>query len=609
MRSGDPQDLLLAIGISIIAAAVFAVVARSARQPLILGYILAGVALGPHLGLGVVTDETSIELISEIGLILLLFIIGLEINVPSLAQAGRTIAVSGLLQFPICAALAWWTLGGLAATTRGPFDGLYLAVALSLSSTLIVVKLLFDKLEMGTLAGRVTLGILIFQDLWAIAFLTFLPNLKTLEPVPLLASFGAGVALVATAVVLSRLALPGLFRSVARSRELVLLTSIAWCFLVAGVAGQLGLSKEMGALIAGMVIAAFPYSTEVVTRLFGVRDFFVTLFFVALGLKLPVLSRELALLALAAAAFVVASRFVAIFPIFALLRMDARTAGVVSINLAQISEFSLVIVTLGAAYGHVRRELASVVLYTLLGTSVVSSYAILFNHELATALARVLAFVGVPTWLSARRPERDRAVEPAPPKSDIFFLGVSREGLAFLRHLERERPAMKRRIAAVDFNPETLQQLQADGIDCRYGDISNAETLRHAGIERAAIIVSSISDWLLQGTDNFRLLRQARSLAPAARHRHGGHAARGRAAVRRGGGLCPDSTRPGGRTPLPATAPPERRGAGRGPPPAGRRPPLATAAGRVAHHHDPPFAGREPANRRVSKSTIRRSPQ
>jgi len=185
---------------------------------------------------------------------------------------------------------------------------------------------------MGTLAGRVTLGILIFQDLWAIAFLTFLPNLKTLEPVPLLASFGAGVALVATAVVLSRLALPGLFRSVARSRELVLLTSIAWCFLVAGVAGQLGLSKEMGALIAGMVIAAFPYSTEVVTRLFGVRDFFVTLFFVALGLKLPVLSRELALLALAAAAFVVASRFVAIFPIFALLRMDARTAGVVSIN-------------------------------------------------------------------------------------------------------------------------------------------------------------------------------------------------------------------------------------------------------------------------------------
>ena len=370
---------------------------------------------------------------------------------------------------------------------------------------------------MGTLAGRVTLGILIFQDLWAIAFLTFLPNLKTLEPVPLLASFGAGVALVATAVVLSRLALPGLFRSVARSRELVLLTSIAWCFLVAGVAGQLGLSKEMGALIAGMVIAAFPYSTEVVTRLFGVRDFFVTLFFVALGLKLPVLSRELALLALAAAAFVVASRFVAIFPIFALLRMDARTAGVVSINLAQISEFSLVIVTLGAAYGHVRRELASVVLYTLLGTSVVSSYAILFNHELATALARALAFVGVPTWLSARRPERDRAVEPAPPKSDIFFLGVSREGLAFLRHLERERPAMKRRIAAVDFNPETLQQLQADGIDCRYGDISNAETLRHAGIERAAIIVSSISDWLLQGTDNFRLLRQARSLAPAAR--------------------------------------------------------------------------------------------
>ena len=269
------QDLLVAIGVSIIAAALFALLARGARQPLILGYILGGAVLGPHLGLGVVTDEASIELISEMGLILLLFIIGLEISVPSLAQAGRTIMVSGLLQFPICAGLAWWLVGStVAARTRGPFDGLYLAVALSLSSTLIVVKLLSDKLEIGTFAGRVTLGILLFQDLWAIGFLALQPSLSSLEPLPLLSSLGAGVGLVATCGVLSRLVLPRLFRSVARSHELLLITSIAWCFLVTGTAGSLGLSKEMGALIAGMVIAAFPYNTEVISRLGGVRDFF-----------------------------------------------------------------------------------------------------------------------------------------------------------------------------------------------------------------------------------------------------------------------------------------------------------------------------------------------
>jgi Kef-type K+ transport system membrane component KefB len=511
------QDLLSAIGTSIIAAAVFALLARVVRQPLILGYILAGAVLGPHIGIGVVTDEGSIEFISEIGLLLLLFIIGLEISVPTLVQAGRTIVVSGLLQFPVSVALAWLTFGWLTETTGGPFDRLYLAVALALSSTLIVVKLLFDKLEMATFAGRVTLGILIFQDLWAIAFLALQPSLHALQVMPLVASLGSSVALVATAVVLSRLVLPPLFRAVARSHELVLITAMGWCFLVAGTAHTLGLSKEMGALIAGMVIAAFPYGTEVVARLSGVRDFFVTLFFVALGMKIPPPTPQLLLLTAAMAAFVVLSRFVVIYPIFSVLRLDTRTAGVVSVNLGQVSEFALVIVALGVGHQHVSPELGALVLYALLGTAVISTYAILFNHRLATWLARGLSLAGVPRWRGPRARRERSAGRIASPEHDLFFLGVSREGLALLRHLDRDRSAMKRRIVAVDFNPETLEQLQAEGISCHYGDIGNAETLRHTGIERATIVVSSISDWFLKGTDNRRLLRQVRGLAPSAR--------------------------------------------------------------------------------------------
>ncbi len=510
------MNLLAHISLAIICAAIFGLVTCRLHQPPTLGYILAGALLGPHLGLGVITDEASIELISEIGLILLLFIIGLEISVPRLAQAGRAIITGGLLQFPVCAGLGWFAFAGVASATGGPFDRLYLAVTMSLSSTLIVVKLLFDKFEMGTFGGRVTLGILIFQDLWAIAFLALQPNLHDLQPLPLLRSLAAGGSLVVAALLFARFLLPGLFRAIALSPELMLVTAMAWCFLISGVAGWAGLSKEMGALIAGMVLAAFPYGSEVISRLLGVRDFFITLFFVSLGLKIPDPSATLLLLAGGATAFVILSRFVAVFPIFALLGLDARTAGVVAVNLSQISEFSLVIVTLGAAYGHVSPAVAALVLYTLLVTSVLSTYGILFNHPLASGLVRGLAAVGLAGWRGARTapgPDVDAAEE----ERDLFLLGVSREGLAFLQHLERESPAMKRRIVAIDFNPETLERLRSDGVHCHYGDVANAEMLRHAGIERAAVVVSAISDWFLKGTDNLRLLRQARTLTPAAR--------------------------------------------------------------------------------------------
>lgn len=513
-----PDGLLGAISLSIILAATLALLARRVRQPLILGYVLAGVVLGAHVGFGVIADEASIELISEIGLIFLLFIIGLEISVPRLVQAGRTIAVSGLLQFPMCAGLAWLVFGGIATSMGGSLDRVYLAVTLSLSSTLIVVKLLFDKFEMYTFAGRVTLGILIFQDLWAIVFLALQPNLHALQPVPLIRSMFAGCGLVGLAALLSRYVLPSLFRAIATSVELMLITSVAWCFLVAGVAGWIGLSKEMGALIAGMAIAAFPYGTEVISRLSGVRDFFITLFFVGLGLKIPEPSTHLLLISLGMAVFVVLSRFLTLFPIFACLRLDTRTAGIVAINLAQISEFSLVIVTLGAGYQHVSPEAASLVLYTLLITSVISTYGILYNHELASGLARCLASTGVPRWFGATRhgkPEGESQVRAG--ERDVFLLGTSREGFALLQYLERELPALKQRIVAIDFNPESLERLQAAGVECHYGDIGNIETLRHAGVGKAVIVVSSISDWFLKGTDNFRLLRLVRALAPSAR--------------------------------------------------------------------------------------------
>jgi len=510
------SELLAASALSVIAAAALALFARTLRQPLILGYIIGGVVLGRHLGLGVVSDEASIEVISEIGLIFLLFIIGLEIDVPRVLQAGRTILVLGLLQFPLCAALTWYALGGAVSGFGGRLDAFYIAVALSLSSTLIVVKLVYDKLEISTFAGKLTLGVLIFQDLWAISFLALQPNLDRIGAGPLLRSLAAGAALVGMAALLSRYVLPTLFRAIATSYELVLITAIAWCFLVSGIAGQIGLSTEMGALIAGLVLAAFPYGMEVVARLSGVRDFFVTLFFVTLGLKMPVPSTRTIALALVAALVVIATRALTIFPLSALLRLDLRTAGVVAINLSQVSEFSLVIVNLGVEQGHVSPDVAGVVLYTLLLTAVLSTYGILYNHQIATGVGRALGSIGIPQWMARRRAPRPTA-EPRGRPQDFFLLGVSREGLGFLQRLEGTETDTKRRILAIDFNPETLERLQAQGVECMYGDISNTETLHHAGIERATIVVSSISDSFLRGTTNLNLLQVVRSLAPNAR--------------------------------------------------------------------------------------------
>jgi voltage-gated potassium channel Kch len=274
----------------------------------------------------------------------------------------------------------------------------------------------------------------------------------------------------------------------------------------------------MGALVAGMVIAAFPYATEVVGRLSGVRDFFITLFFVALGLKIPYPSLRIVLIALALTAFVAASRLVTVLPLLKLLRLDTRTSAIVAINLSQVSEFSLVIIAIGGGLHHVSPTAEMLVLYTLLLSSVVSTYAITFNHGLASALARGLTRAGLRGWRSRRAGSTTPAVPAVAPRPhQIFLLGVAREGLAFLEHLERESPGLKEFIVAVDFNPETLERLVSLGFECHYGDIANAETLRHAGIERATIVVSSISDWMLKGTSNARVLREARLLAPEAK--------------------------------------------------------------------------------------------
>jgi Kef-type K+ transport system membrane component KefB len=507
-----PHDvtLLRDIALGIVFAALAAHVARLFRQPLLLGYIAGGVLLSPRLGFGLVSSEANIELISEIGLILLLFIIGLEIDLREVRRLGRSVLILGGSQFTVNALLGLVFFAGLGyGLGGGRFDLIYLAIVMSLSSTLIVVKLLRDKFELKVLSGRLTLGVLVVQDIFAILFMAVQPNLADPGVLRIAQSIAGGAVLVGAAFVTSRYVLAPLFEVSASRPELVLISSVAWCFMVSGVAERLGLSREMGALIAGLSIAAFPYGADVISKVTGVRDFFVTLFFVALGMKIPLPSPEIFGQALLIVAFVFASRALAVVPVVWLLGDGLYAGMVTALNLAQISEFSLVILALGAGYGHISAGLEAVVLTAMILTSLASTYVIGANDRIARAVLRPFARPAG----AAASPGSAADVHP---ERDIVLLGHFRIAQAVLDLVEQRAPHLKPRITLVDYDANRARAVLARGFHWAYGDLANPDGLEHLGIEHARVVVTTISDTFLKGISTRRLVTNLRRLAPRA---------------------------------------------------------------------------------------------
>ncbi len=509
-------SLLTDIALGIVFAVGAAILARFLRQPLLLGYVGGGIILSHHMGLSLVKSEESIEIISEMGLIFLLFIIGLEINLRELARMGRSIIILGVSQFALSVGIglvALQLLGGYIGDSK--FGLVYLAVGSSLSSTLIVVKLLQDKFEIKTLGGRLTIGILVFQDIWAILFMGLQPNLEKPDPLTIGRSVGAVVILIVLAFVLSRYVLSKLFSWASRTPELVLLSSIAWCFVVSGGARVLGLSLEMGALIAGVSIAAFPYGNDVISKLGGVRDFFVTLFFVALGMKIPVPDANTLAISAFLLVYIFANRLLTIVPVSIALGNGLRAGFITALNLSQISEFSLVILALGVGYGHIDAGLSSLVLTAMIITSVVSTYVIKFNDTIASVFVRLFARTGLRDTAAASGGESGGGHGHG--SADIVVLGYFRIARAFLDRLKTRHPDWTGRTLIVDYNAALSGQLQADGFGWAYGDLSHPETLGHCGIENASVVICTISDTFLKGITTRRLLQNLKQLAPNAR--------------------------------------------------------------------------------------------
>ena len=523
---GGISPLVGDLGLCLVAAGLLAIAFVKLRVPAIAALLGAGVLLGPA-GLEAVQDRASIETIANLGLTLLLFVIGLEVNLQSLLASGRTLVVTGLVQVPLtlAAGLGTFLLVGMTgwALATGFYPALYLGVACAFSSTLLVAKYLQEHLLVDTVAGRLAIGLLIFQDIWAIVFLALQPSFANPSIAPILLTF-LGTAIVGTlATFVARFVLSRAFHVVARSPELVVTVALGWCFGVGlfganlgvlahrvGIDVEISVSMEMGALIAGATIATSPYAYEVVSRVVHLRDFFVTLFFVGLGMSIPVPDGgDVLLLAALVAGIAVVLRFLVFLPVLYATGLDRRNSVSVSAKLAQVSEFCLVIAYLGARLGHISGAHVSIVIFAFVITALVTPLLFAASDRLYKRLRALLDVVGIRS-----RGTRAEAENMEAPR--LVLLGFHRVGSALLAELERLHPDLIPRTLVVDTNAAVHPEIKKRGVQVVYGDIASVDVLRHAGVDAAEVIVSTVPDELLKGTSNEQIVRQLRKLAPNA---------------------------------------------------------------------------------------------
>jgi Kef-type K+ transport system membrane component KefB len=525
---GGLPTLVVDIALSLVVAGVLAVGFTRLRIPTVAAFLLAGVILGP-VGTGLITDRANIETIAQLGLILLLFLIGLEIDVRSLLASGRTVLTTGALQYPLTAVLGFLVAQGLllvgvtGGVLGGPYAALYVGLAIAASSTLLVVALFQQTFTLDTLAGRISLALLVFQDIWAIIVLALQPNLDDPKAGPILASFAGIALLLLLALFFSRAVLPLGFSWIAKQPATILVASLAWCFFVVlaginldvlaetafGTTPGLAVSAGMGALIAGATIANLTFSTEIVRQVSVVRDFFVTLFFVGIGMTIPAPDGPGVLLAaVGLAVLAIVSRYLVMLPLLHVTGLDRRTSTVVSTKLAQISEFSLVIAFLGLQLGHIDENLNAVIVFAFVLTAVLTPALFARADQVHDRLAPLLGRLGF-----RPPPEGEDDLDE---QYDLALLGVHRTASSLLHELAVNTPELLTRTLVVDFNVSIHPKIAELGPHVVYGDLTSPETLRHAGVDKARVVLCTIPGEVLASATTLSVVSTVRELCPDA---------------------------------------------------------------------------------------------
>ena len=479
------ESVFAQIGIVLGLAVLGGVLAQQLRQPLIVAFIGVGILLGPS-GLSLVEQRTEIELFARLGIALLLFVVGLKLDLHIIRTVGPVALASGLGQVAFTSAMGYVIALWLGMS---PVTALYVAVALTFSSTIIIVKLLSDKREVDALHGRIAVGFLIVQDIVVVLVMIGLTAYGQADgdvnmAWEALRVLLTGAAMLVGLALLMRYVLPGLLHRLAHSSELLMLFAIAWAVIGAVGGEALGFSKEVGAFLAGVSIASTPYREQVASRLVSLRDFLLLFFFIELGatVDLGMLGGQLGA-SVILSLFVLVGNPLIVMAIMGLMGYRKRTGFLAGLTVAQISEFSLILAAMGLALGHLQEEMVGLITLVGLITISVSTYMILYSHLLYERLAPWL------TIFERKVPHRERDdLEEASNDVDVLLIGLGRYGAALAADL-RTRGC---RLLAVDFDPTTVQQHVRDRYQVCYGDAEDPEFLATLPLQQARWVVSTL---------------------------------------------------------------------------------------------------------------------
>ena len=470
---------------------------RVLKQPLAVGYILSGIIVGPYF-LDILHSTESIELFSKIGISILLFVVGLSLNPESIKETGKVSLITGIGQVVFTSVISFLIMRALGYDQT---SSLYGSAALTFSSTIIILKILSDKGDLRKLYGKIAIGLLLVQDIVATLILLVV-SASGAGGVSSTLGFVLvkGVVAIIALYIFSKRVLPKLSTYLAGSQELLFLFSIAWGLGLASLFYYLGFSIEIGALIAGVTLSVSSYAPEIGSRMKPLRDFFVVLFFVLLGSQVIFTNiGDQIVPALILSAFVLLGKPLIVFFLMNILGYRSRTGFMTGLTVAQISEFSLILMALGLTLGHISKETVSLITLVGIITIAGSTHLIMYSEKIYSVMRPLLKILEIRKAVHGDTTGDEQSAE-------MIIFGYDRVGFDFVK----AGKTITEKFLVVDFNPKSIALLKEKNIPCRYGDAGDVEFLGEIGFVHAKIIISTIPDM----ETKLLILREYRKVSP-----------------------------------------------------------------------------------------------
>jgi len=476
------MDMFTELSIILFLTVLISAVMHFLRQPLIIGYIISGIIAGPVV-FNIVQSADTFSTFAQMGIIFLLFMVGLNLNFRVIGDVGKTSLLTGVGQVVFTSLIGYFIGRFLLGFPN--IVAIYLAIAISFSSTIIIMKLLSDKKDLEALYGRISIGFLIVQDLIAIFVLTLISSVQRGDSVTGFAFESAikGIGSLVVLVIISLYIFPHITKLIAKSQEFLMLFAISWCFAVASVFNYLNLSIEAGALLAGISLSMTPNHYEISYKMRPLRDFFIILFFVLLGSQMVFASiSQYIVPAILFSVFILIGNPLIVMTLMGLMGYTKRNSFLAGLTVAQISEFSLILIALGVKMGHLTGEIISLITLIALITIAGSTYMIIYSNQLYRFLSKYLVLFERPgKKIDEHKYHKDE-------NYDIILFGHDDIGYDITTSLKK----IKKKFLIIDYDPKVIINLSKDGYDCKYGDVNDTELLDELNFSKTKMIISTI---------------------------------------------------------------------------------------------------------------------